>query len=162
MTAPARPTEDDYFRYDDASNAAMQALARTSRPLTRSRYLTALGDHDWHRASLHTALFGEDPDEDGVPQAEWLADSARLLWIVAEAEYYRGRRGPHDYTGGHFDERARELRAAAKPTLFAWMRIGPPTTRRPLLRELVQTWLPLTRGQAVESIACIPFPRWAR
>lgn len=90
METPA--TEADYFAHDDAAWSAAARLRHARAPAERARLLTILGDEEWHRAELHTAVFGPDPHEDGCPQEEWLADSARLLWILAEAEHCRSER----------------------------------------------------------------------
>lgn len=152
-----RPTEDDYFRFDDVCGGLMQALARTSKPGLRALYIGQLGIFEWRRSRMHTAVFGEDPhDKDGSPAAVWLADSARLLWILADTE--SGRRWIDPLR--RVDEREKELRAAAAVPLACWG-LGA-RRRRPLLKQMVDIWVPITPGQAVESIACIPAPRWMR
>lgn len=113
-----------------------------------------------HRAVWRDRAFGPDLDEDGCLWAEWLADSARMLWIVARAVLYRARR----YAGTSFlpslaypDLPTAALSAAVAGEVERFVAGG---LRRPLLRAMTQTWSGLTRGQAVTSVARIGLPWW--
>jgi hypothetical protein len=163
MTTTEHPTEADYFRLDSQAHRAMRLLRRTGDAGRRSGALVDLAEVEWHHSTLHTAVFGVDPyPSDGCPQAEWLADSARMLWIVAEAEFSRHQRGRWPCEGWVEvqDTRSQELIRQVEGWLGYWVEHG--GSRRRLLGTLVGLWTSATRGQAVEVIACIPVPRWSR
>lgn len=163
----AVPTEADYFADDDIGYGAAAQLRRARRPAERAALLRALGDVDWRRAGLHTAVFGLDPDDDGCPQEEWLADSARLLWILSEAEHCRGERRrtgwptPSAEYIDRLDSRTVELQHAVDHLLDEYVAGA---RRRRLVRAMCRTWGGLTRGQAVESAWCggLRMPWWVR
>lgn len=164
-TTDQNPTEADYFRYEEQAHRAMVGLKNSLSSARRAAFLADLAEHEWHQSTLHTAVFGYDiySEEDPTTQAEWLADSARMLWIVAQAELCRsrGREGvwpPAEWLAAQ-DERTKQLVAHASVPLELLASGYPP--RRPL-RRLPVLWAQITRGQAVESLACIPLPRCVR
>lgn len=154
-SADTAAAEVAYFRDDDQLYAAAHHLRRTRNPELRSGLLRVLAEGDRHRAGLHTAAFGEDLDDDGAPQAEWLADSARLLAILAEAEHCRGL-GPEqsqwyiDWCSD--DPRTVQLQIAVDHLLDRWVAGD---RRPPLLRRMISAWSGQTFGDAVESVACL-------
>lgn len=160
-------TEADYFADDDQAHRAVTRLGRAGRAARRGVLLTELGDVDWRRAQLHTAVFGLDPysDDDPTPQAVWMADSARLLWILGEAEYCRAQRTrwplPSSGYVDRMDERTVALQHAVDHLLDEYV-AG--RRRRPLIRAMYDVWFGLTRGQAVESVYCLGWrlPWWSR
>ena len=127
----------------------------TRHPHKRAAVLDREAQREEHRAWLHTAVFGLDPhDRDGAPAGQWLADSARLLRIVAQAERERAD-GPWmtPAYAERLDERTLELQVAVDVLLDEFVAGGP---RRRLLRAMCEAWYPLTRGQAVETIWTLP------
>lgn len=159
-SADTAAAELAYFRDDDQLYAAAHHLRRTRNPELRAGLLRILAEGDRHRAALHTAAFGEDLDDDGVPQAEWLADSGRLLAILAEAEHCRGL-GPEQtqwYREWCADDlRTVHLQIVVDRLLDRWVAGH---RRPPLLRRLIAAWREETRGQAVESVACLGTAGW--
>lgn len=161
MAAVERPTEADYFARDDDAHHAGRLLRRTSRPAARARLLTEYGDVHWHMSALHTAVFGEDLNE--YVHAQSLADSARLLWILAEAEHCRGQRTRWPLPSGAYTDRADSRTVHLQHTVDQYLDAfvaGEP--RRPLQRAMTVTWLGLTRGQAVQAAARVGLPWWSR
>ena len=153
MTGPERdamsmPTEDDYFRDDDALYAGRRALLRTEDPTERAAILDREAAITGARAAIHRTVFGDDPEahDAGYHPGQWLAFSARLLRIVASGERSRATVRPA------VTEDALETRPVREilwlySTGAEWERI------RHLLCEV---WRPLVGGQAVGSVATIP------
>lgn len=150
-----RPTEDDYFRHEGRQHACAKRLGKARCPVERADLLMTLGDGDWHQSRLHSALFGDDPysPSDPTTQAEWLADGARMLWILAEAETARATGDPRaaEYWATNYDARTVELYTAVVPQLLAYTHLD----RRPLIAEMCRIWQDMTGGQAVEGPWCM-------
>lgn len=146
--AMSMPTEDDYFRDDDALYADRRALRCTEDPAERAAILDQEAVATEARAAIHRTVFGDDPEahDAGYHPEQWLAFSARLLRIIANGE--RGRAtGCLAVTGDALDTEPVRLALWLYSSGAEWERI------RHLLCE---AWRPLVGGQAVESVATIP------
>jgi len=141
----------DYFADDDELHRIRPGLRRTRNPVIRGALLDRMAEIIERQARLHTSVFGLDPipDEDGRDLSVSLAYSARLLRIVANAEHCR--------TGGVWVPCGDELEEPVADLLRMFVRRGP---RRRMLRRLWGAWYPLVGNEAVETIACLPVPRW--
>jgi len=153
MTGPERdamsmPTEDDYFRDDDALYTGRRALRRTEDPTERAVILDREAAVDEARAVIHRTVFGDDPEahDAGYHPEQWLAFSARLLRIVANGE--RGR------AAGCLIVTEDDLETPS--VRFAlWLYVSGAGWGR-IQHLLCEAWRPLVGGQAVESVATIP------
>lgn len=153
---------DEYFRYDDQAGEVADALLAGGPPSERETWLRQLGDIEFRRAGLHEHLFGEDPysDEDPTPAKVWMADEARLFWLMAEAEHGRVQGARLPVSSAHevrADARTTELQDAASHLLNQWVQPG--ADLGPLFDELISVWLPMVSGQAGEGIVCVADPR---
>ena len=148
---PAPSTVADYFADDDELHRIRRGLRRTRNPVVRGVLLDKMAGIIERQAGLHTSVFGLDPnpDEGGRDLSVSLAYSARLLRIVANAENCRS-----DGVWVPCDD---ELEEPVADLLRMFVRRGP---QRRMRRQLWDAWYPLVGGQAVETIACLPFPRW--
>jgi len=140
----------DYFADDDELHRVHRGLRRTRSPITRAVLLNRKAEIIERQAGLHTSVFGPDPNphEGGRDQSVSLAHSARLLRIIANAEHCR--------SGGVWVPCDDELEVPVADLMQAFVR----RPRRRLLRRLCVAWCPLVGGQAVETIARLPIPRW--
>jgi hypothetical protein len=146
------PTECDYLAESSEFGLVRWTLRTARHPVIRAALLYRLAAIVERQAGMHADVFGPDPIpyEDGRDPSVSLAYSARLLRIVAKAERRRcideGWEAFHD-----------ELEEPVAGLLRMFARRGP---QRRLLRQLCIAWCPLVGGQAVETIACLPVPRW--
>jgi len=149
MSDPVSTTAD-YFADDSDFDRIHRGLRRSRIPAERATLLDWKAAITERRARLHTSVFGPDPNphEDGRDLSVSLAHSARLLRIIGNAERCRdiGVWVPCDDA----------LEDPVADLMQAFVR----RPRRRLLRRLCVAWCPLVGGQAVETIACLPFPRW--
>jgi len=155
------PIVDDYFAGDSGVDRGRRMLRWTRHPHKRAAILDREAEREEHRARLHTAVFGLDPhDRDGASAGQWLADSARLLRIVVQAERERAD-GPWmtPTYAQRLDDRTLELQVAVDVQLDEFVAGGP---RRRLLRAMCGVWYPLTHGQAVGTIWTLPTGWWLR
>jgi len=153
MTGPERdamsmPTEDDYFRDDDALYTGRRALRRTEDPTERAVILDREAAVTEARAAIHRTVFGDDPEahDAGYHPEQWLAFSARLLRIVANGERSRATGRPT------VTEDALETRPVRE---ILWLYVTGAEWER-IRHLLCEAWRPLVGGQAVGSVATIP------
>lgn len=142
----AAPTEADYFTGDADLYRGRTQLCLARDPLRRAALLEREAEINEHRARLHVAVFGDDlPDDDGITPELWLAYSARLLRIVANAERCRA--------SGVWTPCDDPLEEPVAGELHRWARGG---YKHGLVFMLCDDWRPLTGGQAVETIYTLP------
>lgn len=153
MSGPERdamsmPTEDDYFRQDDALYAGRRALRCTGDPTERAAILDREAATTEARAAIHRTVFGDDPEahDAGYHPEQWLAFSARLLRIIANGERSRAT-----------DCLTTTEDALETPSirLALWLYSSGAQWNR-IRHLLCEAWLPLVGGQAVEAVATIP------
>ncbi len=144
-------TTADYFADDVELGRVHRDLHRTRNPITRAALLDRKAEITERRAQLHPGVFGPDPNphEDGQDLSVSLAYSARLLRIIANAEHCR--------SDGGWTPCDDELEEPVAGLLRMFVRRGP---QRRMLQRLCIAWCPLVGGQAVETIARLPLPRW--
>ena len=150
-TDPAPSAMADYFADDGDFDRIHCGLRRSRIPAERATLLDWKATIIERQAGLHTSVFGPDPipHENGRDMSVSLAYSARLLRIVANAEHCR--------SGGVWVPCDDELEEPVAGQLRMFVRRGP---RRRMRWQLWDAWYPLVGGQAVETIARLPFPRW--
>jgi len=155
-------TAADYRACEDEVARAAARLGRAWRAERRAELLGVLADLIGRQARLHTAVFGpgEDPTA-GCPAAEWLADQARMVGVLAEAEQSRVLGLPHeDYWAG-LEARTWVLAVAVLPLVE---RYATGRRRRQLVAAMAGTWRRLSRGPAAEGAWALGsrMPWWLR
>lgn len=149
---PEPPTEGDYFAGDRDLYRGRTRLCWTRDPVKRAAILEREAEVTEHRAALHVAVFGDvqpdDYDDDGTPPALWLAYSARLLRIVANAERHRAAGTSWVSCDDPLEEPV--------VLMLHWLASGVGSSRRGLLKAMCDVWYPLVGAQAVETVYTLP------
>ena len=149
-TTHLSPAEVEYFKHDQACNDAVDALRTERDPARRAELLDVLAVNDEHQATLHTRVYGlePNPDEGGRPHAESLASSAVLLRALAATERALSTSQPREHAT---DERVEKAGGALLDELAAE---ADPYNRAAITDELFDVVEPVVGGQAAESLAC--------
>lgn len=154
-------TEVDYFARDSTAHDCFRRLRWTRRPYERFDLIATLADIERHQADIHEQVFGTDPLDDGTPGAEWKADGARLLEILAAAELGRSEQLWSSWLFEIEDPRLRALRDAVAEPFAAYASGG---RRRRLIRQMCAIWGDTVSGQAIENVWTVGhrLPWWSR
>jgi hypothetical protein len=142
-----------YMQIDRRIGTLFDALAAEDDPAERAQLLWRMAAAYQDQAPLHLAGWGEDPDEDGIDQAQALRNTAWLYRLAADVETaiahpWRGRRTfVAEFSicaDGILDE------MAAEPDLSKRM------SSLYYLCDAVYGWL---GSEAAEKVRLLPYPR---
>jgi len=150
-------TAADYRACEDEVARAAARLGRAWRAEQRAELLGVLADLIGRQARMHTAVFGRDED----PAAEWLADQARMVGVLAEAEQSRALGLPHEDHWAGLEARTWMLAVAVAPLIE---RYATGRRRRRLVAAMCATWRRLSRGPAADGAWALGsrMPWWLR